>query len=57
MNVHDICRKFQYFYLDIKRDILVEKIKVKKMFFISYFSGLTLMISLDREMNSLSFDI
>ena len=61
MNVFDICRKFQYVYMDIKRDILVQKIKVTKIFFIYHFSGLTLIIllfiSLDREMDSLSFDI
>ena len=61
MNVFDICRKFQYVYMDNKRDILVKKIKVTKIFFIYHFSGLTLIIllfiSLDREMDSLSFDI
>ena len=61
MNVFDICRRFQNFYMAIKRDILVQKIKVTKIFCIYHFSGLTLMIllfiSLDREMDSLSFDI
>ena len=61
MNVLDPCSKFHFDDLNIKRDIYVQKIKVKKMLFIYHFSGLTLIIllfvSLDREVDSLSFDI
>ena len=61
MNVFDFCKRFQYFYSNIQRDIYVQKIEVKNMFFIYYFSVITMTIqlgvTLDREMDSLSFDI
>ena len=44
MNVPDLCSKFHFDDLNIKRDIYVQKIKVKKMLFIYHFSGLTLII-------------
>ena len=44
MNVPDLCSKFHIDDLYIKRDIYVQKIKVKKNLFIYYFSGLTLII-------------
>ena len=51
-NVFDIVENFNN--VNIKPEILVQKIKVKKMFFIYHFSRLSLIIKLfiplDREM-------
>ena len=44
MNVPDPCSKFHIDDLNIKGDIYVKKIKVKKMCFFYHFSGLTLML-------------
>ena len=44
MNDLDPCSKFHFGDQNIKRDIYVKKIEVKKMLFIHHFSGLTLII-------------
>ena len=44
MNVPDPCSKFNFDDLNIKRDIYVKKIKVKKKIFIYCFSWLTFII-------------
>ena len=44
MKVPDPCSKFHNDDLNIKLDIYVQKINVKKMLFIYHFSGLTVML-------------
>ena len=53
MSVSDMCSKVHLSYVNIERDINVQKIKVINRFCISYFSSHTLIIELliplDRE--------
>ena len=54
-----MCFKFYQFHSNIKRDILVQKVKVRKYVFnfLQLTLIITLIISLDRDTYSVTFDI